>query len=503
MQPVAAPVPATIVDHFSDQRWRLNNLYWITDKSGTRIPFRLNWAQEELFEQLHFLNLILKARQLGFTTFIQIYILDACVFYRDTRAGVIAQSRDDAEAIFRDKVKFPYDNLPDGIKAQTSIVRDNATTLELANNSIIRVGTSLRGGTNQYLHVSEFGKICAKFPEKAREIVTGALNTIEAGQVAIIESTAEGQEGRFYEMCQEAESKNRMGIALTPMDWKFHFYPWWRESAYQIDPVGVIIPPSMQKYFELLHGMDIELTPAQKAWYVKKAETQKGDMKREYPSTPKEAFEASVEGAYYSEQMAKAEAEGRICKVPYDPSLPVETWWDLGMDDQMAVWFIQRFRKEKRAIDYLEKSGEGLAYYARQLNERGYTYSRHCMPHDIAVRELGTGKARKEVAENLGIRPIVIAPKLEVADGIEAVRNELNSFWFDETKCADGIKALKNYHKEWDDDKGVWLARPRHDWSSHGADGFRTGATIKEPMIKQGPALKPPQPVSAGSWLAR
>src|ERR1700760_3419020 len=115
---MAGHVPAAVVDHFSDQGWRLDNLYWITDKSGTRVPFRLNWAQAGLLEDQHYLNIVLKARQLGFTTFIQLYILDSCVFYRDTRAGVIAHTLDDAKAIFRDKVKFPYDNLPDGIRAQ-------------------------------------------------------------------------------------------------------------------------------------------------------------------------------------------------------------------------------------------------------------------------------------------------------------------------------------------------------------------------------------------------
>ena len=201
---------AEVIDQFSDQLWRLNNLYWITDKDGKRTKFELNWAQSDLMGSLHYLNLILKARQLGFTTFIQLYMLDCCVFYPDTKAGVIAHTRDDAEVIFQDKIKYPYDNLPDQIRAQAPIKRDNTRMLELANNSAIRVGTSLRGGTLQYLHVSEFGKICAKYPEKAREIVTGALNTIEAGQMAWIESTAEGQEGRFYEMCEAAQSKERL-----------------------------------------------------------------------------------------------------------------------------------------------------------------------------------------------------------------------------------------------------------------------------------------------------
>jgi len=480
-------------ERLKDQRWRINNLYWITDKQGQRVKFNLNWAQEQLLDELNFLNLILKARQLGFTTFIDIYILDCCVFYPDTRAGIIAHTRDDAEAIFRDKVKFAYDHLPEAIRAKVPIVSDNKTTLELGNNSLIRVGTSLRGGTLQYLHISEFGKICAKFPEKAREIVTGALNTIEQGQIAFIESTAEGQEGRFYDLCAEAQAKARTGAKLTPLDWKFHFYPWWKEPTYTMDPEGVLIPPSMEKYFTGLRAHGIELTPGQRAWYVKKAEVQREDMKREFPSTPEEAFEASVEGAYYAEQMARAETDGRICRVPWEPRVEVETWWDLGMDDATAIWFVQRVNSEIRIIDALEASGEGLSYYAKELRAKPYVYSRHIGPHDIEVRELGTGKSRKETAEEMGLRPFEVAPKLEVADGIEALRNLLARCYFDAEKCADLLKALKNYRKDWDENRGVWLPRPRHDWASHYADAGRTGAVTREPLGKQPQKLVMPK----------
>lgn len=502
---MGAPVPAQVAEAFSDQLWRLNNLYWITDKGGKRIKFELNWAQEALFKETHFLNLVLKARQLGFTTFIQLFMLDSCVFFRDTRAGVIAHTRDDAEAIFRDKVKFPYDHLPEGIKQATPVVKDNASTLELANNSLIRVGTSLRGGTNQYLHISEFGKICAKYPERAREIVTGALNTIESGQMAWIESTAEGQEGKFYDMCQAAEAKNRLGSRLTALDWKFHFFPWWREPKYQLEPDAVIIPAELEKYFSDLEAAEgIRLTPAQRAWYAKKAETQEEDMKREYPSTSKEAFEASVEGAYYSIQMAKMEIEGRICRVPHDPVLQVETWWDLGMDDEMAITFVQKTGREYRAIDYYANSGEGLAHYAKILADKGYNYSRHVMPHDIEVRELGTGKSRKETAESIGIKPIFVAPKLEIMDGIEASRNLLARFWMDEAKCASLVKCLKNYRKEWDENNAVWLPRPRHDWASHGADSFRTGAVSTDDRGPKKPSLpRGPQAMGGQGWMGR
>ena len=198
-------------EQFLDPRWRLSNLYTITDKAGTRVPFRPNSAQLALLDDLHSANIILKARQLGFTTLCCLIYLDACIFTPNTRAGVIAHKLDDAKVIFRDKIKYPYDQLDEGLKAAAPAVQDSADTLTFANNSSIRVSTSMRSGTLQYLHVSEFGKICAQYPEKAREIVTGALNTVEAGQFIVIESTAEGQEGAFYRMCQEARENAAMG----------------------------------------------------------------------------------------------------------------------------------------------------------------------------------------------------------------------------------------------------------------------------------------------------
>src|SRR5262245_49079207 len=293
-----APRAESRLSQFSDWRWRLNNLYWIVDKEGRRTQFKMNWAQENLFDGMHYCNVILKARQLGFTTFIQIFMLDACLFNSDLRAGTIAHRLEDARTIFRDKVKYPYDSLPDGLRNRIRKVSDSAEELLLSNNSSIRVGTSLRSGTLQYLHISEYGKLCAQFPEKAREVRTGALNTLQAGQVVFIESTAEGKEGHFFEMCETAQTKQRMGTRLTPLDFKFHFYPWWREPSYELDPEGVTIGDDLRKYFEKLESCDgIQLSDRKRAWYAKKIETQLEDMKREYPSTPAEAFEASIEGA--------------------------------------------------------------------------------------------------------------------------------------------------------------------------------------------------------------
>jgi hypothetical protein len=462
---------------FSDWRWRLNNLYYITDKDGRRTQFQMNWAQEALYDEMHYLNIVLKARQLGFTTFIQIFMLDACLFNSNVRAGTIAHTLDDAKIIFRDKVKYPYDNLPDGIRAAVTAEKDTANELVLSNNSSIRVGTSLRSGTLQYLHISEYGKICAKFPEKAREVRTGALNTIEAGQIAFIESTAEGQEGHFYNMCEAAKSRARKDSKLSSLDFKFFFFPWWKNPGYVLDPEGVPIPDAYREYFDTLAETEgIELTPAQKAWYVKKAETQEEDMKREFPATPEEAFEASVEGAYYSKQIAKAELENRIGAHKYIEGLPVHTFWDIGVGDYTSIWFAQFVGAKIGLVGYFQDSGEGAPYYIRKLEEfqreRGWTYGEHWFPHDVKVKEWGANETRIKQLIAAGLRPRVV-PDHYVDDGINAVRETFSRCWFDEEAASEGIRALKNYRKEWDEHRLVWRDKPYHNWASHGADSFR------------------------------
>lgn len=216
------------------------------------------------------------------------------------------------------------------------------------------------------------------------------------------------------------------------------------------------------------------------------------------------SFQAAIVGAYYGRQMSDADKDGRITAVPYEPAKPVETWWDLGMRDAMAIWFVQRIGPQIRLIDYYENSGEGMQHYAKVLQDRGYVYGRHVAPHDIEVREIGTGKSRRETAAALGIK-FDVAPKLDVDDGIDAVRAMLPSCWFDAKKCERGIEALRQYRKEWDDRNKVFHDHPLHDWTSHPADALRHGATAR-PVAKR-PEIKPFTPqtfgrsVGGGSWM--
>lgn len=193
------------------------------------------------------------------------------------------------------------------------------------------------------------------------------------------------------------------------------------------------------------------------------------------------SFEAAIVGAYFGKEMAEAERSGRIGRVPYDGAVEVETWWDLGIGDSTAIWFVQRVNAELRAIDYIEASGESLPFYVKALRERPYLYSRHVLPHDVEVRELGTGKSRKEMLDGLGLRNIVVAPKLPVDDGIQAARLLLSRFWWDAEKCKQGIEAMRQYRRDWDDKLKVFRSHPLHNWASHGADAFRTGAVTQAP----------------------
>jgi len=202
------------------------------------------------------------------------------------------------------------------------------------------------------------------------------------------------------------------------------------------------------------------------------------------------SFEAAIKGAYYASQLSKARADGRISKVPYDELLPVSTWWDLGIGDSTAILFFQNYGKEWRLIDSYEQSGEGLAHYAKVLTEKGYFYKDHWGPHDIEVKELGTGRSRKEIAASLGIK-FKVAPKLSIEDGINAVRMRFSTLWIDEEKNSEFLHCISLYRKEWDDKRGEFKNAPFHDFTSHYADALRYWAVTRDAQPEDTPQYRP------------
>jgi len=475
-----------------DQWWRLNNLYWITDKAGKLTVFRPNWAQTELYENFHYLNIIVKARQLGCTTFMAIMALDESIFYPNVRCGVIAHTKEDAEIIFRDKIRFAFEELPNEIKVNASPSTERSQEILFGNNSGIRVGTSMRSSTLQILHISEYAKVCAKWPEKAKEIRTGALNTVQAGQIITIESTTEGAFGHFFDLAQVALKNQQANKKLTKLDWKLHFFPWYKEPEYVMndeESSEVIETADDLAYFLKVEAeTGWKFTRNQRAWYIKKRETQgHAEMFQEYPSSMDEAFHVSVEGAYYTKQMAQARIEGRITKVPHDPALKTSTFWDLGWDDSTTIVFMQAYNNsEWRIIDYFEANGEPLDFYVKHLQSLPYVWDKHYLPHDVAVHSLETGRTREDALKKLGLTPLIKNHRIaQESDGWQAVREVLHKCWFDEEKCGQLIKCLDNYKKEFDEKLARYKSTPLHNWASHGAKAFEQLAIGYSPSAKK------------------
>ena len=468
--------------------WRLSNLYSILDDQGREVRFCPNEVQQDFLENLWHLNIILKARQEGFTTLIDLLILDQTIWRPNISAGIIAHTKPDAQSIFQRKIQFPYNKLPAGLRDKVGLVKDTQSDFQFSNGSAISVGTSFRGGTLQFLHVSEFGKIAAKYPQKAIEIVTGAFNTVAPGQYIFVESTAEGRGGAFFNMCQASQQAQDEKRELTELDFKFHFYGWWRKATNRLPFAKVEITDDLKKYFaEIERRCGIELDEDQRAWYARKREQTiiaggngaiDGDalMKREHPSTAEEAFEAAVAGAYYAREMKIMRMEGRICRIPVAANVPVNTFWDLGRKDRTVIVFHQKVGPENRIIDFYENSGMDPAHYARVLQDKGYVYGTHFMPHDAEAHVLGAPSSLEEQFNDLGVKPTTIVPRVDRLDtGHQMMRQIFPSLLIDSSrgKCPDFITHLDMYRKAWNETVGDWYDHPVEDEHVHAADAIR------------------------------
>lgn len=324
------------------------------------------------------------------------------------------------------------DHIPKEIRKRT----DNQDMLiELVNGSILQViGTD---NIDSIVGTNPVGCVFSEYPLQS-PIAWGLLRPIlaENGGWAVFNFTPRGKMNHGYDLYQMAKNdpKNWFCEVLTVEDTKV---------------------------------LSKEILEQEK----REIEQQYGDdslFLQEYYCS----FEAAIMGSYYSNQLKKAELDKRIGNVPYDPTMRVDTWWDLGVGDSTSIWFTQSAGQEIRVIDYYEATGEGLPFYAKYLQSKEYVYGEHNAPHDIQVRELGSGVSRIETARKLGIN-FKIVKNISVDDGINAARMIFNKCWFDEQKCKQGLNALSNYHKEYDEKRKEYRNTPYHDWSSHAADAFR------------------------------
>lgn len=505
--PRSEPLPAPLTAEewracLSDPWWRLTSgvLYKImikgedSDDGMIHVkPFLPNINQLLFMTTMHYRNVILKARQLGFTTLAAILGLDRALFVPDQRCGIIAHAKDDAIVILRDKVRFAYDHLPEQLRRTMALKSANKSELLFShNNSSIRVSTSMRSGTIHFLHISEMGKISARKPQHSAEIVAGSLPAVPATGITTIESTAEGQSGDFFEISTRAEAMSELGHELADAEYKFFFFPWFMDKGYVADPKGVKISAAQHEYFDgLEERLGINLTMPQRAWYVLTLENvfhgDEDKMKQEMPSTTEECWSKSIKGTYYPTQLKAARIQGRIGKVPYIPSLPVHTFWDIGSTDGTGIWFGQQVGLAMHFIKYFEGWGEPYAHYVNEMRRTGWVYGRNKLPHDATqerqmAHTIGSPlKMLQELAPDLSWD---IVPRVhDFQAGIEITRNRFSEAWFDEVGCKEGLIHLQLYHKRFNTRLGTFIDEPeKYDGHSEAADAFRQWAQGFTPL---------------------
>lgn len=491
--------------------WRLQHLYWIENKAGRMQRFRMNPAQKRLHHGLWYRNAVLKARQLGISTYVALLMLDRCLFTPNFHAGIIDKTLPDAEQKL-EKLRFAWEHLdyvPPGadateqalaclgamLKERTGLcksgvwkpVSDARTRLCFGNGSDVRLGTTLRGGTLQLLHVSELAHVSVHAPWRAREIRSGAINTVASDGMIILESTHEG--GRYgvnYEMMIQA-MENRSKAELLPLDFRFFFFSWFDNPDYSLQGRAGW-SDAAAAYFEKLGQQGTLLSDGQKLWYSRMERTMGSAMRQEYPSSPEEAFCMGNDAAIYGVQLSSLREKGRVgAEFDYKEGEPLYTAWDLGLSDHTAIWLIQHYGGQVYWLNYYAANQLPLEHYAGKIQQWEHAYGTidaHFLPHDAAHRD-PHGHSYVESLAMQGIHAVRVVPRTpDVWRGINALRGLLERSWFHRDtltpltnlrgeKEPSGFSCLEMYRSAPAGASGSVRDAPLHDASSHSADAAR------------------------------
>lgn len=447
-------------------------------------PFFPNDAQLQWMKSIWTRNLILKSRQLGFTTLIAIIWLDHALFNANQTCCMIAQNRETAEDLFQDKILLAYHNLPEVLKERMPLVKCSTKEVVFGHNgSKIRVATSARSGTLDRLHVSEFGKISARDPGKAKEVMVGSLPAVPTDGIAVIESTAEGQEGEFYRLVQQAMGHVQAGRKINRKEWRLKFFGWWQDPDCVLDDDTVPVSPEDHEYFDTIEGqIGRDIPIERRRWWVSHRDNSFGGederMWQEYPSTVEEAFKTSTDGVYYAKQLAAARKNKRIGVFPHIEGKPVDTYWDIGSSDGTGIWLIQKIGGERRCIRYIEGWEEHYSYYTGELQALKYFWGTHHLPHDADQKRQQLDQVVSPLDElkstKLGGKWVTVAKVDDLQHGIQLTRQAFSSLTFDEAGCKKGLDHLKNYRKMWNRRLSRWGDTPdKQAGHSEAADALR------------------------------
>ena len=456
---------------FSSKLWRLDNLYTIQDKDGTKRKMKLNASQRKVLTKYkHNRKIILKSRQQGISTLFLAYYLDDCLTKPGFQAGIQSYGQDEADKLSK-RAELMWNELDQDIKEMLglTLVSNNAKGMTFSNGSILKIG-NFRGDTLQGLHVSELGKIAKKYPDKAKELKTGAFQAVSVNNKITIESTAEGRSGLFFEMWQKAELRVASTQGLTPLDFEPIFLSWMEDPDCQLFSEF----PINEEVQKRIDTMLTRLTDTQKWWLAAKIDELGDDFDQEYPESPDKAFATSIDGMYFKNQYTKVLKQERIQKVPYNIDYSVYAAFDLGINDETVIVFFQLIDGRPYQIGEYHNTGEGILFYSEILKTRPWVgnYATIFMPHDINVRDYSTGRTRLETLQRDGWTNLRVLEKHSFADSINAARQLIDATVFSDT-CLDTLLAIQNYRKKYDKSIGAYMATDVHDIHSNYAAALR------------------------------
>ena len=389
------------------------------------IPYAPRPLQRELHNAVTRFNVIVAHRRFGKTVFCINHALRAAIRNRlpSPRYGYVAPFRTQAKTVAWDYVKQFTAPIP-GVQWNEAELR-----CDLPNGARITLFgadnfDAMRGVYFDGVVMDEYAQMA---PSAWSAVVRPALADRTGWSIFI--GTPQGRNS-FWELYDKAPDQ-----------------PDWSRFMYKASETGILPPDELK-------AARREMTPAM---YAQEFEC---------------SFQAAILGAVYGTEIEFAEKEGRICRVPYEKGLPVHTAWDLGIGDSTAILMFQLAGREIRVIDCIESFGVGLDWYVGELKSRPYVYGTHLLPHDVEVKELGTGRSRRETLSEYGLRCEVV-PKQRIEDGINALRGVMSRMWFDNEKCRQAVEALRQYRYEYREKLNAFAAAPVHDWTSHVADAAR------------------------------
>ena len=493
--------PETNQLHIFSKKWRLNHLYVIKPKERPIEVMQLNFAQQQVIYQFrHNRKIILKSRQQGISTLYIAYNLDSCIFQSHYHAGIQSYGRDESAKLYK-RALLMWKHFPKAIKRELKLklIASSVTTgLEFSNGSSLKIG-NFRGDTLDSLHVSELAKISKKYPEKANELKTGAFQAVSSSNIITIETTAEGETGLFPETWNSSIALQDAGVELTPLDFQAIFLSWMDDLDCNLSlPTPVQSTPALVKYIKdledeftltidtetIVHNSKdsskphLNLTQEQINWLVPKLRELGNDFNREYPATPRMAFAQSIEGTYFQKQYEVIKQEHRIQSIEYNPSYPVYVSWDIGVADEGVLLVWQIYNNTVYLIEEYHAVGVGVEHYLEVLVQLNVAdnIAQHFFPHDVAVKEWGSGRTREETLRSHGVTNITILPRLSFSESIAVARSMLLSTLIISTKCRDTIIAIQNYRKKKDNKLGVYLDIDVHDIHSNYMAAFRYGS---------------------------